>query len=646
MHTRSRLALGAVAAALVLVLAVAAVVLVRQRAAERARDAAARAAAADLAAALEAGDLTAARYAGTAPTAEDSAAVLGGLGGLTPAVQVGAVTRTDAAARADLTLTWPVGTGAGWSYPVTAALAPLDPREPEGAWGAEPSPALVHPDLQQGDRLVAERTAAPRGRVLGRAGAPLVADAPVVEVGVQPSRATDVPALAARLGELTGVDAAGLAQRVAAADPEAFVPVITLRRTDYEPLRDRLQPLPGTVFREATLPLAPTREFARALLGTVGPASEEVVEASGGRVRAGDTTGLSGLQRELDAHLAGTPGSVVRRVPEGGEPTELFAEPPVAGTDAELTLDPRVQQAADAALAQAVAAGAAGNGNASLVAVDVPTGGVLAVANTPATGADRALTGRYPPGSTFKAVSTLALLGTGLSPAEVVPCPPTATVTGRAFQNFEGGAAGDVPFATDFAQSCNTAFVGLSQRLDAAALADAGASVGLGGTWSLGTEAFTGSVPAGGAPVDVAAATIGQGEVLASPAAMAVAVSTIARGSWADPHLVTAPEPDAEPDAAEGAAPAPDPERLRVVRDLMREVAVSGTAAALADVPGAPVHAKTGTAEHGTESPPRTHAWTVGFQGDVAFAVLVEDGVSGGRVAVPVAEAFLRGLAG
>jgi cell division protein FtsI/penicillin-binding protein 2 len=76
----------------------------------------------------------------------------------------------------------------------------------------------------------------------------------------------------------------------------------------------------------------------------------------------------------------------------------------------------------------------------------------------------------------------------------------------------------------------------------------------------------------------------------------------------------------------------------------MRSVVTGGTASALADVPGDDVFAKTGTAEYGTGSPPPTHAWTIGFQGNVAFAVLVEDGVSGGRAAVPVAEAFLRGL--
>ncbi len=652
--SRSRSVVIAVVLTLVLVAVAAVVVLQRQRAADRARDDGARAAADALAAAWSAGDPASAPQAtGAAAVREEYDAVVAGLGGSGPApaptVEVTGVQRTETAARADLAVTWPLGTG--WSYATTAPLEARDPDDPESGWAVAFSPAVVHPRLAAGDRLSASRTPSSRGAVLGRDGAALVADAPVVEVGVQPSRATDVPALTARLAELVDVDAAGLAERITAAAPDAFVPVITLRRSDYDPVRDQLQPLPGTVFRESTRPLAPTRDFARALLGTVGPASEEVVEASEGRVLAGDTTGLSGLQRRYDAQLAGTPGTSVTlvRAPAAGAAEdaeavteELFAVPPVDGTDLQLSLDARVQQAADAALAGAVAAGAAGNGNASLVAVDVPTGDVLAVANTPASGANRALTGQYPPGSTFKAVSTLALLGTGLTPQEVVGCPATATVDGRSFRNFEGGAAGDVPFAVDFAQSCNTAFVQLSSRLDAAALAAAGADVGLGGAWSLGTDAFTGSVPAEGSAVDVAAATIGQGEVLASPVAMAAVASTIARGSWADPRLVLTPAPE----AGEGASPAPDPARLGVVRDLMREVAVSGTASALADVPGAPVHAKTGTAEFGTATPPQTHAWTIGFQGDVAFAVVVEEGASGGRVAVPVAESFLRALGG
>ena len=64
----------------------------------------------------------------------------------------------------------------------------------------------------------------------------------------------------------------------------------------------------------------------------------------------------------------------------------------------------------------------------------------------------------------------------------------------------------------------------------------------------------------------------------------------------------------------------------------------------LRDTPGGPVSGKTGTAEFGTDVPPRTHAWFAGCQGDIAFAVLVEDGGFGGQVAAPLARSFLAAL--
>ncbi|MGI8537390.1 MAG: penicillin-binding transpeptidase domain-containing protein [Mycobacteriales bacterium] len=624
----------ALVAVLVVALGARLFVLQRQRATERRLDASAASAASDFAAAAQARDLSGSRLVELAPAAaqEQYAAIVKGLGSAVPMVEVTAVRRDGSAGSADLRWTWPFGPD-GWTYATQLPLAPVGDGE---QWAGRFAATVVHPELEAGAVLTASRTPAKRGDVLGRDGAALVTSTPVVEVGVQPSKATDRAALARRLGELLDVDAVALQQRIQTAAPTAFVPVVTLRRSDYEPLRARLQPLPGTVFRESMLPLARTRAFARSLLGTVGPATAEVVEKSDGRLVAGDVAGLSGLQRDFDARLAGSAATRVERV-QGQARTELFAVAPVPGEPVRLTLDPQVQQAADTALAGATG----GNGNASLVAVDVASGDVLAVANTPLNGADRATTGRYPPGSTFKTVSTLALLGGGLMPAESVACPRTATVDGRSFRNFEGGSLGAVPFRTAFAQSCNTAFVGLSDRLEPPALPAAGTALGLGVPWQVGVDVFAGDVPVPTTPVEKAAATIGQGRVLVSPAAMAQVAGTLARGSWTPPRLVLEPAPGGAPTTP---PPAADAAQVATVRELMRQVVLTGTASALADVPGAPVHAKTGTAEYGTDSPPRTHAWTIGFQGGIAFAVLVEDGSSGGAVAVPVVEAFLRAL--
>lgn len=76
---------------------------------------------------------------------------------------------------------------------------------------------------------------------------------------------------------------------------------------------------------------------------------------------------------------------------------------------------------------------------------------------------------------------------------------------------------------------------------------------------------------------------------------------------------------------------------------MMREVVTAGTGTALKDVPGQPVYGKTGTAEY-DNNPAHTHAWFVGWQGDVAFAVFVEQGGSSTASAVPIAERFLRAL--
>jgi len=584
---------------------------------------------------------------------------LAGLGRPTLAVTVGDTAVEDTSATASLRTEWSVG-DATWVSTGTLVLEHRAP--PDGGrrrWSARWSLAALDARLSDGDTLAAERTAGARGAILDGSGAPLVSPTPVVVIGVEPRRATDVDALTAQLAGLLDIDAAALAARIRAAAGDAFVDVVTLRRADYDPLRDRLRLLPGTVFREETQDLPRSRTFARAVLGRVGPATEEDVAASDGRVEAGDLTGQGGIQERYDVELGGTPGlevTVTRAAAEGDgtttsappgapepepEPTEpdaievLETIEGTPGTEVATTLDVATQDAAEAALE--------GEGRLSaVVALRVSTGEVLALANGPAGPSnDSASTARVPPGSTFKVVSTLALLRRGLTPDETVACPGTATVGGRSFKNAGDFALGDVAFRTDFARSCNTAFVGLAERLEPGDLTAAGKAFGLGEEWDIGLPTFTGSVPATTDAVDAAASSIGQGRLLTSPLSMAGVAATVAAGRWRAPSLVIEPAPAAPP------AEVPlGPGEAETLRELMLGVVTDGSGSALQGVPGGPVAAKTGTAEFGTDVPPRAHAWIIGYQGDLAFAVFIEGGETGSTVAGPIAARFLTALAG
>ena len=79
---------------------------------------------------------------------------------------------------------------------------------------------------------------------------------------------------------------------------------------------------------------------------------------------------------------------------------------------------------------------------------------------------------------------------------------------------------------------------------------------------------------------------------------------------------------------------------------MMREVVTSGSAVALKGLAGAPLHGKTGTAEFDEADPTKTHAWFIGFKGDIAFAVFVENGGGGAATAVPIAGKFLQAAGG
>src|SRR5699024_5862050 len=130
-------------------------------------------------------------------------------------------------------------------------------------------------------------------------------------------------------------------------------------------------------------------------------ATDEIIEASEGTVREGDRIGLSGVQAAREDELAGRPGLIIEAV--GSEDDRVLESfPGTDGADVTITLDPEIQDIADDVTAK-------GDDPASLVAVRASTGEILAIANGRGS-YNRALIGRFPPGSAFKIVSAYAAL--------------------------------------------------------------------------------------------------------------------------------------------------------------------------------------------------------------------------------------------
>lgn len=597
---------------------------------ERERTDAAYAAFAALASGWSKGDVTSVPFVDPAVRASFAPTVKG-LGATPAKATVATRSRTGASATGTLEVSWQLTPATAWTYEVPVGLTDVG-----GTWSVRspaPDTALWAPGLGAGQTLTLERTFGARADLLDRAGKPLMPMGDVYPVQLDPTRAT--PATAAALEKVVDEPAGSLVAKLAAATKagsRAPIAVVTYRQSDFDARRARLDALKGVIYPRTQQPLAATRAFGQPLLGSFGPVTAEVLTASKGRYVAGDRAGTSGLQGQYDATLAGTPG--LRVTASTGK--TLFEVAAVPGKEVRTTLDPAVQAAAESAVSRT------GSVPSALVAVDIPTGEVTAVANNPTFGFDRALTGRYPPGSTMKVATTYALLGGGLvTPSTKVSCPKNFVVDGRSFHNFEGETLGTPTFEQDFQHSCNTAFIQLAEKLGDGDLTAAAKALGVGAGWAKGfgvSNTFDGAIPPANGRTDKVAAAIGQARDLASPVAMAVLAGSVARGSYVPPVLVENPSVDRTPVPL-------DPKVVAPLRTMMRLVVTDGTGSALKNAAGGPVSGKTGTAEYGTEVPPKNRVWFIGYQGDVAFAVMVEDGVSGGTVAAPIATRFLDALA-
>jgi len=579
-----------------------------------------------------------------------------GMAPLKPSVSVASVEGTgDGEAVATLNYVWDVNaTDNDYRYDTTVALQRGDGDE----WQVRLTSTAVHPDLAPEDHLVREVSPAPRGNILGAGGQVLVTERPVWRVGIDKTRIPEeeLEASAAALAAFLELDPAPFTEQVLAAGPEAFVEAITLRQDSVSPppvFQSEVAAIPGAAALNSTLSLAPTRTFARALLGSAGEATAELIENSDGALSPGDVTGLSGLQREYDDVLRGSdPVTVVTATADDVRSAPLFQDPGSTG-ELHTTLDPAIQALAESVLEDEPSASA-------LVAIQPSTGNVLAVANGPGSqGQQTALLGQYAPGSTFKLATTLAMLRSGETSQATVSCPAELNVDGRKFNNastYPAQFLGEIPLIQAFAQSCNTAFINARGEVSQASLSEAARSLGIGVDSPIGTGAYFGSVPDSAEGTAHAASMIGQGQVLVSPFALAVAAASIGNGSLVSPVLVqqppapgsSSPSASASPSAtpsAEGGTPLTAQEAA-ALREMMRAVVTDGGVQLLGSVPGEPVIAKTGTAEFGSDVPPRTHAWVVALQGDLAVALFIEEGELGSTSGGPVMKAFLDGMAG
>jgi len=520
--------------------------------------------------------------------------------------EVEEVTRADNASTANAAykLTWDLGDNRTWSYEAHFEL-----HSENGAWRVHWAPTVIHPKLAQQQAIAVQGQQPELAPVLDRDGGVVLAPSRVVSVLLEKDKAGDVNAVAGALATaLSGIDDTITQQSILdgvnktpAGQPYQ---VAALRQSNYETVKPAIYDLPGVRFTSNPRLLADDKAFAP----TVLPGIRKVVEA--------DLTGKAGWR-------------VITTDPAGAEVEELYSKPAEPATAATTTLSIGVQNAAQAAVNTEPTPS-------MIVAMQPSTGELLAVAQNAAADAQGpvALMGRYAPGSTFKIATAAAALSAGkVTAATPVGCPATITIDGREIPNAGKFDKGTIPLSTAFAVSCNTTFAQLASEMGPADLTNTAKNLGLGVDFVMpGATTVTGSVPAASGVVERAEDGFGQGKVVASPFGMALAVSTVATGTMPMPSLLRGPSTKAD-----SSVRPVSPQVLDGVRSMMLEMARSNPA--LAGFPE--LRGKTGTAQFGDGT--HAHGWFVGYQGDLAFAVLLTDAGTSAK-AVTAATRFLSGL--
>jgi peptidoglycan glycosyltransferase len=406
-----------------------------------------------------------------------------------------------------------------------------------------------------------------------------------------------------------------------------------LTRDMRMPRRATIRARDGTVIAKGEDRETDLDPLASEIAGRIGPAPAERADELAERgVPRGAPVGLTGLEREFDAELAGTPGGELK-----AGARVLASVEPKPGQTVRTTIDPKVQLAAVEALA-----GRYGG----VAAVRPRTGEVLGLAGV-------AFSAPQPPGSVFKIITLAGAVDAKVVKRdEVFPVQTAATLEGIELQNANGESCGG-SLVQSFAHSCNSVFAPLGAELGARRLVATAEHFGFNEDPGLAGAARS-TIPRAneiGDDLAVGSTAIGQGKVLATPLEMALVAATIGEdGIRPRPTLRKGDEPETVRAVRPGVA--------RFVGRSMRAVVTGGTGVGAA-IDGVEVAGKTGTAElrttviedplpqNGEEPPPPaddptdTDAWFAAYapagHPRIAVCVLLIAQGAGGEVAAPAA---------
>ena len=474
-----------------------------------------------------------------------------------------------------------------------------------------------------------------RGMVFDRDGRVLVENRNSLNISLVREQVDDLDSTIALLSEVAGVPGAALQSVVdRSRRAPAYQPIVLIRDAtigQVSAVAAHALEMPGLFVQELPARYYPAAEVAAHLFGYVGEVSDaQLASAEFDGVRSGAVVGKSGIESTYNALLMGKDGARQVVVDAIGREVDTMGETaPAEGRQLKLTLDYDLQEAAEAAFKVAGFDGAA-------VVLDPRSGEILSLVSLPAydpnafamgidsatwTGLNddtrrplnnRALQGRYSPGSTFKIAMAVAALEEGVVDAdERVTCNGGGTFYGRSYKCW--GTHGSVDMREALERSCNTYFYTLGQKMEVDQIHKWATALGLGVMSGIDLpHEVQGLVPSTAwkreargepwYPGETISVAIGQGAVGVTPLSLAVMMATVVNGGTrVTPHLLKAVNDGdgwgpAQPPGLRSQGQL-SPETLRVVTDgLWRVVNGQGTGGR-GRIEGRDVIGKTGTAQ-------------------------------------------------